>query len=77
MELHPQSSHVDCQEELLHGTKWIGSLPSSPVFKESLRRLLEGFDAAELYKDWDSLIFSVAAARCAAKPRIRRRGRRR
>lgn len=37
------------REELLHGTKWIGSLPSSPAFKESLRRLLEGIDAADLY----------------------------
>lgn len=37
------------REELLHGTKWIGSLPSSPAFKQSLHRLLEGFDAADLY----------------------------
>ena len=39
------------REELFHGVQWIGSLPSSPAFKESLRRLLEGFDAADLYKD--------------------------
>ena len=37
------------REELLHGTQWIGSLPSSPAFKQSLHRLLEGFDAADLY----------------------------
>jgi hypothetical protein len=37
------------REELLHGIQWIGSLPSSPAFKQSLHRLLEGFDAADLY----------------------------
>jgi len=37
------------REELLHGIKWIGSLPSSLAFKQSLHRLLEGFDAADLY----------------------------
>lgn len=37
------------RDELLHGLEWIGSLPSSPAFKASLRRLLEGFDAADLY----------------------------
>jgi hypothetical protein len=37
------------REELLHGIEWIGSLPSNPAFKRSLHRLLEGFDAADLY----------------------------
>jgi len=38
------------REELKHGADWIAAWPSSPAFKQAFHRLLEGFDAADLYQ---------------------------
>jgi hypothetical protein len=38
------------REELKHGADWIGAWPSSASFKQAFQRLLEGFDAADLYQ---------------------------
>ena len=38
------------REELKHGADWIGAWPSSASFKQAFLRLLEGFDAADLYQ---------------------------
>jgi len=37
------------REELKHGADWIGAWPSSASFKQAFQRLLEGFDATDLY----------------------------
>lgn len=38
------------REELHHGVAWMSSWPSNSAFQEALRRLLEGFDASDLYR---------------------------
>ena len=38
------------REELKHGTDWIATWPSSPAFRQAFHRLLEVFDAADLYR---------------------------
>lgn len=38
------------REELKHGTDWIATWPSSSAFRQAFHRLLEAFDAADLYR---------------------------
>jgi hypothetical protein len=38
------------RDELKHGADWISAWPSSASFKQAFQRLLEGFDAADLYQ---------------------------
>ncbi|MBU3665512.1 MAG: hypothetical protein FGM15_06495 [Chthoniobacterales bacterium] len=37
--------------ELKHGADWVATWPSGPSFRQAFYRLLEGFDAADLYRE--------------------------